>query len=484
MGEVKSVSTQRAKYITPREGTLRMGIFFDGTGNDPTDAQSYSNIRKLFLVYPNNYDPDIGGQKEEDKKSTNYPKVQSAYIRGVGSKNAKSEEDSMFGGGFGSGAKPRLEGMLFYIQSMIEIYKEKNNGLLPEYLELDIFGFSRGAAMARHFVNLLKQDGGSFYKIKFKYEASNLKIRTLNVFDTVGSIGIAGKDFDPGLTYHIKQDYISDAITHFIADDEYRYNFDGQFISTNDTDYPKDKREGKLHEYVLLGAHSDIGGGYKKEAHQVTNNELPKVYLNKMYKRCIDVGVPLLGKPMSIEWIVPDELNDYVNNFEKLYNEKTNLKIAHKKLREWQAYIDDKFMKADKKTNQKRQAEIDDAKRFYRKLNDEDVYTKVELDIVKIFNNDWGKYQEFKQNSNAFHDKYVHISHTDIPTQFEEIGMASEEVGDKLHRTYFTPEYEDMRALTNSSKEKLDNSNYNLGVVVATMNKSFDTLKAKKFEDF
>ena len=118
MGEVKSVSTQRAKYITPREGTLRMGIFFDGTGNDPTDAQSYSNIRKLFLVYPNNYDAVSGKIINVDKET--YPKVQSAYIRGVGSKNAKSEEDSMFGGGFGSGAKPRLEGMLFYIQSMIE----------------------------------------------------------------------------------------------------------------------------------------------------------------------------------------------------------------------------------------------------------------------------------------------------------------------------------------------------------------------------
>jgi hypothetical protein len=39
-------------------------------------------------------------------------------------------------------------------------------------------------------------------------------------------------------------------------DDEYRYNFDGQFLGRNNTDYPEDT----LQEFVVLGAHSGDNG--------------------------------------------------------------------------------------------------------------------------------------------------------------------------------------------------------------------------------
>jgi hypothetical protein len=489
-GLISKYEETTLRAVSKREGTLRMGLFFDGTGNDATDEKKHSNIRKLFLVYPNNYDPDIGGQK--DTKNPHFPKIQSAYIRGVGSKDASSEEDNVLGGAAGLGAKDRLEGMLFYIQRMIEIYQEKKE-CYPEFLELDIFGFSRGAAMARYFVNLLKQDKGSFYKIKYKYDAKNLKIRTLNLFDTVGSMGVAGKDYDPGFTYHIDESHISDAITHFVANDEYRYNFDGQFIASNNRDYPTDKISKKTHEYILLGAHSDIGGGYSKEEHQVKNNDLPKVSLNKMYERCVSVEVPFLEIPSGEDfkaWEVPIELKIDIDYFEGLYKDPKypDLKKAHKKLREWQANNNDKFILGDREINKKRQTYINlQMQRFMRKPKNEEIYSKIELELVQIFGNSWSLYNEFVNKSNAFHDKYVHISHG---TGF---GMGSEEEGNKLHRIYFIPQRENMRALANQTNEMLRIASYIPGlakesakgvVKMLRANKAFDKLTAKEFKDY
>ncbi len=470
MSEEITLYANDVKYIYNKdEFTLRMGIFFDGTGNDPTNKESLSNIRKLFIKYPNNY--DVANNKSNITDKDNFPNIQSAYIRGVGSKNKSGVKDSFLGGGFGSGATERLEGILFYIQSMIEIYKEKK-GSLPESIELDIFGFSRGAAMARHFVNILKQDNGSFYNIKYKYEANNLKIRTLNLFDTVGSMGIAGNDIDIGFTYHIKSSYVSDAITHFIADDEYRYNFDGQFIGGNYIPYPIDKKIGKVSEYVLLGAHSDIGGGYKKEEHQVENNDLSKVYLHKMYDICIEVGIPFLEKPKTNAWKIPEDLNSYLDYFDAMYKDSKhkNLKIAHKKLREQQTYENDKFKIADE-TYQYKEG-------IYKSLNE-------------IFNDDT-LCNEFIKKSNEFHDKYIHISYTSEVIKDDSVSLAqlsevnlinsiadikdyitmgSEEVGNKLQRTYFTPKYVDMRKST-------DNAN------LIEINEKYTILSAIEFKDF
>jgi len=477
-----------------REENLRIGLFFDGTGNSSADSEILSNIRKLFLVYPNNFDPEFNECIITDEKK--YPGVQSAYIRGVGSKDADGEEDSVLGvplgGGFGQGATQRLEGMLFYIEKMIAIF-EKEYKYLPTNLHLDIFGFSRGAAMARHFVNVLKQDDGSFYTIEYKFEAKNLKITTLNLFDTVGSIGMAGKDIDPGFTYHIDENYIEKAITHFIADDEYRYNFDGQLIATNDIDYPTDIVNDKIVEEVFIGAHSDIGGGYKVVEDQLTNHHLQNVTLNKMYERCQSVEVPLLKKPEGSEWDILKKLGKELKYFEDMYNKYQGLKVAHKKLREWQAYYSDKFVSGREKLNKERQEKIASLSRF-GKPRDEDIYTRYELDVVAILNNDWSLFQEFLQKSNEFHDEYVHISYNKVSTleKGEDLGMFSETKEDRRHRDYFIPKYEDMRALSDETSKEIELSSryaYSgggaapLGVMIARANKDFTPLKAKEFKD-
>jgi hypothetical protein len=64
----------------------------------------------------------------------------------------------------------------------------KDFSLAPEGL-IDVFGFSRGAAAARAFVNQLHRIGrlspGAFGGIA-------LRVRFIGLFDTVGSIGLPG----------------------------------------------------------------------------------------------------------------------------------------------------------------------------------------------------------------------------------------------------------------------------------------------------
>ena len=476
--------------VVKRKGTLRMGLFFDGTGNDQYIEEEFTNVKKLFDLYPNKID---GEGKVAISDESIFPNTMSAYIRGVGSDSRNEEYDGALSSGFALGMTDRMTGMLFYIQSAVEAYrdkvlKDKKVGYFPETLEFDIFGFSRGSATARHFVNILKQEG-DFWSIKIDkkevdYSVENTKVLTLNIFDTVGSSGIPGRNIDPGFTYHIDPSFIEQKVHHFVADDEYRKNFDGQLSTNNNTDYPININDRKFEEIVLFGAHSDIGGGYINSMyHQVTNNELSKYYLNMMYIKCKDEGVPLGDKPdKSFDWMYEDKLNEFLDDFNKYYNNYPTLKIAHKKLREWQARKRDKFTPYFDSVSMK--FKYNHGRNRYSRTIDEVSYSK---DILNIFNNDRILFLDFIQKSNTFHDKYVHISHDDI-ISIDSIGMGSQRDGNILHRDYFIPQKENMQNLNEETMKMLSTPTYspygNAGVALSRMNKNFAKLKAEKFEDY
>ena len=494
--------------IVKRKGTLRMGIFFDGTGNDPYNQEEYSNVKKLFDLYPNQIDGE--GNVNINKESI-FPNTMSAYIRGVGSDSKDGENDGVLSSGFALGMTDRMIGMLFYIQSAVEayrdkIFKDKAVNYFPEILEFDIFGFSRGAATARHFVNILKQEG-DFWSIKIdekevKYSVENTKVITLNIFDTVGSAGIPGRNIDPGFTYHIDPSYIEQKVHHFVANDEYRSNFDGQLSTNNNTDYPRNINDRKFEEIVLFGAHSDIGGGYPNSIyHQVTNNELSKYYLEMMYKKCIEIGIPFEKiKEDDISLIANKKIKKEIEDINKFYSEYPSLKIAHKKLREWQANQEDKFAPYFDKDSFTFKVERNISNRYKRQANfygrilgngniDFKDPVKVEdisyaKDILDIFAGDKNKFIDFIEKSNEFHDKYVHISHGS-----GDIGMGSQDDGSILHRDYFIPQKENMHNLNEETINMLSTPSYspyggNAGLALSRMNKSFAKLKAEKFEDY
>ncbi|AXQ98335.1 T6SS phospholipase effector Tle1-like catalytic domain-containing protein [Pseudoalteromonas piscicida] len=248
---------QLIKHRVSGEGNIHLyfiseppsiGIFFDGTGNnkyndilDPFDDKEPTNIAKLHELYEN-----------EGKFTT------SSYIEGVGTSAGK--KDSTIDLAIAYSFDERL------IEAVSDLDKFINNNGLIELcntLLVDCFGFSRGAAAARAFVNLINE---MREKQDTKLANKEVVFRFVGIFDTVASIGGDG-DNDHGELY--ARDELDDAarldlnqasagaVYHLTAWDERRDKFPlsslknkgGSLFANHKEDY-------------LPGVHSDIGGGY------------------------------------------------------------------------------------------------------------------------------------------------------------------------------------------------------------------------------
>lgn len=185
---------------------LTPGIFFDGTSNSINDKpQTITNIAKLYKVYG-----------ESDK-----PTVRKLYVRGVGSTKRKEDNDRlgggdalsrgigrMFGGAFGAGGHGRIEFMLDRVKTILK----ETPGVTK--LTFDVFGFSRGAGLARHFINVLRK----------KPLRKKQSIRFLGIFDTVGSFALPGNNRD-NFDFRIPKNSVK-SVYHLVAEDELRKNLD------------------------------------------------------------------------------------------------------------------------------------------------------------------------------------------------------------------------------------------------------------------
>lgn len=255
---------------------LRLGVFFDGTGNNLANDENMnqtSNIARLYRFYPKLSEKDayIIGNKVTECRIY----LDSIYIEGVGTKDNKS--DSLFEKGTGSGGSRRVNRAINQIVSLRSKYPQE------EYkFYIDVFGFSRGAALARDFINTLNK----------KYKFLSYKFKFIGLFDTVGSFGKAGDDknykpidenkgsegwalwseifgtpsSDKYEPYNLNLSRQSaEKIVHFVALDEYRKNF------------PLTDIEGAGETYNFIGAHSDVGGGYapltKENIFEYTNKK-------------------------------------------------------------------------------------------------------------------------------------------------------------------------------------------------------------------
>ena len=282
--------------------TLTIGLFFDGTGNNrentasrllkfnecsaslqgvnQEEAQScedfmkginknslsngsyrgyFSNIHWLNLLYI----PDQ--QLLEDQTSAQIK----TYISGIGTAEGKS--DSALGMGLGSSILDVFEGVVTKTDAAITGISEAITEFMkwnprPDFcitkIQFDIFGFSRGAAAARHFANrVMEQDPaiargiaeglrGEFYDGKPSGE-----VRFIGLFDTVAAIGGIDNFFDingrsnPRVKLELRPS-VAKKVFQITAINEYRYNFSLNSI------------RGMWPELALPGAHSDIGGGY------------------------------------------------------------------------------------------------------------------------------------------------------------------------------------------------------------------------------
>ncbi|EPH7221897.1 DUF2235 domain-containing protein [Serratia ureilytica] len=243
---------------------IKIGVFFDGTGlnannitlKKPEDEYLYSNIYRLYKHYGKNYD-----EKEKDV----YLKV---YVEGVGTKNNEKNNIVVMATGIdnlvshGWGAFSKYNNSVNDVSQIIGNYL-KTKSIKNYHLDItfDVFGFSRGAAIARHFTNkVAKQDTFFIEKIRAAIEpyscslVSRPSVNFLGLFDTVASIwSLHGDPHDTGYTNELDVNLgpkVAGQVFQITAMHECRYN------------YPLSSLEGFYPQLELAGAHSDIGGGY------------------------------------------------------------------------------------------------------------------------------------------------------------------------------------------------------------------------------
>ena len=286
----------------------QIGVFFDGTCNNMDKdlaKECETNVAKLFQLYNTAETPRF---------------IQNAkfYIRGVGSKFGEYILGSMTG----AGGEDRIIEMLENIS--LHFNRPEVRDLSPKVI--DICGFSRGSAQARHFVNIIKHEG--IIDEQTDEPFADIQIRFLGLFDTVASFGIPGNDLDPGFDFHVDADYVAYTL-HLVAEHESRSTFDLMSIkAAADTPLPANMKE-----ETYPGAHSDLGGGYgyiakrdpivlKRKNHKITIpgqpekfNHLSRMSLRTMHTTMRKLQVPLLDLEQHPEYAKRIEISDELQQF-------------------------------------------------------------------------------------------------------------------------------------------------------------------------
>ncbi|MFE0501764.1 T6SS phospholipase effector Tle1-like catalytic domain-containing protein [Lysobacter soli] len=348
---------KQGRLLICRNGECKLnptfGLYFDGTNNnmylDDTaeGAYSHSNVARLYKAA---YDETVNG-------------LVRIYIPGVGTPFKEIGEPTPHPRGSSMGEKG-AERIRFAVLSIVnrlsqilkagEIVKpsaiaeavadERNyrfwksrltslitqsnrrpNGPKIDHIVLDVFGFSRGAAEARSFVNQLLKNfcdasGHTFCGI-------GLRIRFMGLFDTVASVGFA--DSVPG-PFEGHQDWADQDLlvippqveqcVHLVAGHEARKSFPVDLVLGKDGRYPTN-----CIEVVYPGMHSDVGGGYgagdQGKAIGGQGEVLSQIALNHMYERALKAGVPLRGRAkladarLEYDFAIRENLKAHYENY-------------------------------------------------------------------------------------------------------------------------------------------------------------------------
>ncbi|SNY79321.1 DUF2235 domain-containing protein [Enterobacter sp. CC120223-11] len=358
--------------------TLHISIFFDGTGNNLNNDLYLSkpahptNIARLFrATIGQGYAGGVQGHTEElvDVAGTSSNKYYKYYIPGVGTPFPEvSDLDYTTPGlAFATYGEERVNwGLLRIVDALrrtsglSEIsdaeshtainsmtsnlgtdgpYKRKIvfNQLLnatdlaaamklavtqpepgkPKLLgiKLYVYGFSRGAASARAFVNWLTdllpgaRQKGSLIELCLLSDGVKipLSIEFLGLLDTVASVGVANiAPFAEGHmgwadgTMELPDNGLIKKCTHLVSSHEQRLCFPMDSICRSDGTYP-----GYATEVVYPGMHSDLGGGYPpgdqgKASGVNDGNLLSQIALHDMYASAFDAGAPLKVSPQIL----------------------------------------------------------------------------------------------------------------------------------------------------------------------------------------
>lgn len=285
---------------------LRIGVFFDGTGNNTHNALAGLNKVEQWLSQTCD-DPvqratelrgcqmgkrPVTGSTANDvtnigKLSTLYltgkDTVSSAvYISGIGTRDPLTgkkgheyrSDDTLTQGldlDFGGEDTSIIGKVTLACRDLIVQAVDKDlKNVLPTVepihrIVFDVFGFSRGAAAARHFVNLIDQKRDhplvqavaktSAIRLKTGFDwasRDDVRIAFVGLFDTVKS------SLNSRVNIQLQADS-AERVVHLTAQDEVRKYFP---LSRITSDAEGNHLPPHFTELALPGAHSDIGGGY------------------------------------------------------------------------------------------------------------------------------------------------------------------------------------------------------------------------------
>lgn len=253
--------------------TVTVALFFDGTLNNRYNTGARINQTAANKRYGGagtsyaNYYSNVSILESLNKKKEAKRKEISVYIEGEGTDYSVDEDgapdfngDSFKGYAFGSGdtgIPAKVKKGLDNIREQINArgFYNKSSQYIKE-IKIHVFGFSRGAAAARHFI-ASKAELSDWWPLQ--KVAAVVTIQFVGIFDTVSSYH-SKFSLSPNFNNDVNELQLriggaAKKVVHLVAGDEYRQNFASTTISSSIA-------ANVGYECVLPGAHSDIGGGY------------------------------------------------------------------------------------------------------------------------------------------------------------------------------------------------------------------------------
>lgn len=318
-------------------GQVHVGIFFDGTGNNleedynnqPIEKRKHSNVVRLFHVFRNDplkgyqriYVPGVGTAFPEIGDDGRYLFVNTGaamgemgghriiwgllqllnaphqYVSNLAQLISDAQAKAICGAlaGIGSLDAQRRSALKYWQKKLAEVLKRSKPAV--EQINVSVFGFSRGAAEARVFVNWLfevctQENGG------WTFAGVPIRLQFLGIFDTVASVGAANLSDSGFLAGH--QGWADNTLeihpaveqcVHYVAGHEVRACFPLDSVRVKSS-YPANATE-----VMYPGSHSDVGGGYAP--HDLGVSPAPSSFMSmvpgrNMYEEALKAGVPLL----------------------------------------------------------------------------------------------------------------------------------------------------------------------------------------------
>jgi hypothetical protein len=318
----RDVSNEPASPLQDCSDVIHISVFFDGTGNnkDVDEAtKKWSNPARIWRA----------ARVFADTNLNAYP----IYVSGVGTPfngkalsalegmSIKVEDSALSGMAAGSGGTRRLDfgqqqvndalrSALFaraktlggQVEKHADAGKQKSfadvNKALAQHrlikqINVSIFGFSRGAALARAFCNQWLWECED-NRGQLLYEGHPISFVFLGLFDTVASFGLPAANLSNQALYggfkgrDLVVDDRVERCVHFVAGHELRFSFPVDLI----------RRTGQLQgnwvEKVYPGVHSDVGGGYEPKAQDIDNN-YARIPMRDMMREGLMHGTRLMG---------------------------------------------------------------------------------------------------------------------------------------------------------------------------------------------